>query len=423
VKEIAVAELRLGMYVAKLPGSWLAHPFWRTRFRITSGHDIAALQASGIRTVWIDPARSDAAAAAPDAELARDAAGTSPGAFGDTAPAATAVMTSTPVPSTAVSLASELARADAVLKQARTVVKSIFGAARMGRALHTDQALDVVDEVNASVERNAGALISLAHLKARNDTLYQHAIAVCALMVALARRIGLPAEQVRAAGMAGLLHDLGKARLPESILNKRGRLSEAELERMRTHPEIGYRLLRASGVECPITLDACLHHHERPDGRGYARGLRGEEIGLHAGMLAVCDVYDTLTSQQSYAPALSPDEAIHRMAQGADNQFDPHTFHAFVRTVGIFPVGSLVRLASDRLALVIENDPHALLTPRVKVVYSVARRSLLAPRVIDLAQQTDDRIVARVDPAEWGLGSLTRLRSRLHQELLRPVAE
>ncbi|HEU0202806.1 MAG TPA: HD-GYP domain-containing protein [Burkholderiaceae bacterium] len=411
LQEIAVAELRLGMYVAKVPGSWLAHPFWRTHFRLADAHDLALLKASGIRSVWIDTAKSDTAAgSAPTDAPAAAAQRHAPAAI-------TAAVAPAPV-----ALENEMARAEALLKQARGVVKSMFGDARMGQALQTDQALQLVDEVNASVERNAGALLSLAHLKARDDALYQHAIAVCALMVALARRLGLPPEQVRAAGMAGLLHDIGKARLPDSILNKRGRLSEVELERMRKHPEIGYRLLRASGVQCEVALDACLHHHERPDGRGYPHGLRGGQIGLHAGMLAVCDMYDTITSAQPYAQASSPDEAIHRMAQCAASQFDQHTFHAFVRAVGIFPVGSLVRLASDRLALVIENDPQALLTPRVKVVYSVARRSLLAPLVIDLARQTDDRIVARVDPAEWGLGSLTRLRSRLHQELLQPVA-
>ena len=143
----------------------------------------------------------------------------------------------------------------------------------MGRAIEADAAQPLVEEISNSVMRNPGALISLARLKTADDYTYMHSVAVCALMIALARQLGLDEQQTRDAGMAGLLHDLGKALLPMEILNKPGKLTDEEFAIVKTHPGKGFDLLEHAQGVSEITKDVCLHHHEKVDGSGYPKGL------------------------------------------------------------------------------------------------------------------------------------------------------
>ena len=167
----------------------------------------------------------------------------------------------------------EYQRAAAICKAATGAVRHMFAEVRMGRAIDQEVARQVAEEITDSVLRNGGALISLARLKTADGYTYMHSVAVCALMVALARQLGLSEAETRAAGFAGLMHDLGKADVPLEVLNKPGRLSEDEFAQVRLHPEHGYQRLLAAGVDDPIALDVCLHHHERLDGKGYPKQL------------------------------------------------------------------------------------------------------------------------------------------------------
>jgi HD-GYP domain-containing protein (c-di-GMP phosphodiesterase class II) len=220
-------------------------------------------------------------------------------------------------------------------------------------------------------------------------------------MVALARRLGHDERQAREAGLAGLLHDLGKAAIPTAVLNKPGRLTDAEYALVKTHSQRGHDMLRAGGVASAVALDVCLHHHERPDGAGYPEGLVGDALSLHARMGAVCDVYDAITSDRPYKAGWDPAESIARMAEWTRaGQFDAAVYRAFVECLGIYPVGSLVRLQSGRLAVVVEQNPAALPSPRVKEFYSTRSELPVPVRVVDLARSSD-RIVARESNERW----------------------
>lgn len=304
----------------------------------------------------------------------------------------------------------EAERAARICAKSKQAVVSMFQEARMGNAVNAADCAPLVEEISNSVARNPGALISLARLKTADDYTYMHSVAVCALMIALARQLGLDEEQTRQAGLAGLLHDLGKAMVPNEVLNKPGKLTDEEFAIIKKHPEFGHEaLLQGAGVP-DIALDVCLHHHEKTDGSGYPKGLKAEQISLFAKMGAVCDVYDAITSNRPYKAGWDPAESLRKMAEWAKGHFDESVFQAFVKSLGIYPVGSLVRLESGRLGVVVEQSERSLLAPKVKVFFSTKANARIRPEEIDLSRPgAQDKIAGREDPAKWNIPDLNEL--------------
>jgi HD-GYP domain-containing protein (c-di-GMP phosphodiesterase class II) len=304
---------------------------------------------------------------------------------------------------------AELREAAAVCKRGRRAVIAMFSEARMGRTLDAEACLPLVEDITQSVMRNPGALISLARLKTRDDYTYMHSVAVCALMVALGRRIGLSEAECRDAGQAGLLHDIGKALMPLEVLNKPGKLTEAEFGVMRSHPMRGHELLQQGRAATAASLDVALHHHERMDGTGYPHRLPGEHLQRLARMGAICDVYDAITSNRPYKAGWDPATSIARMA-GWKGHFDTTLFAAFVQSLGIYPTGSLVRLESQRIAVVAQQNEGALTSPVVVVFYSLRSAMPITPQRLDLSRPgAKDRIVAREDVPQGHYGKVDEL--------------
>lgn len=401
LKRITVEQLRLGMHVHEFCGSWMDHPFWRTAFLLDSDKDLLTIQTTGIKEVWIDTSRGlDVEGGHAEATVAAEveAVLSQVGTPGKQAPYA--------------DIAQEAARAARICAKSKQAVTSMFHEARMGKALNADDALPIVEEITTSVSRNPGALISLARLKDKDDYTYMHSVAVCALMVSLARQLGLDDEHTRQAGLAGLLHDIGKMMIPPGILNKPGKLTDAEFKTVKNHPAEGHKLLLEGSGISDIALDVCLHHHEKVDCSGYPDRLCDEQISLHAKMGAVCDVYDAITSNRPYKNGWEPAESIRKMAEWGKGHFDQRIFEAFVRSVGIYPVGSLVRLKSERLGVVIEQTGKSLLTPKVKVFFSIKSDARITPEILDLSKPASkDKIVSHEDPAKWAIHDIHTLWS------------
>ncbi len=400
LKKIQARDLQPGMHLHELCGSWLDHPFWRSKFTLTDPGDIRRILDSGITEVWIDTAQGIDVADAPPVEPVQSA----------TEVLMEAEIGRGPRHPERSAMQDELARAAAICAKARTAVVSMFREVRMGKAVSAEAAGELVEEISSSVLRNPGALISLARLKTADDYTYMHSVAVCALMIALARQLELSEKDTHEAGMAGLLHDLGKALMPMDVLNKPGKLTDDEFRIIRNHPVEGHRLLVEGGTASAIVLDVCLHHHEKIDGSGYPDRLQGETISLFARMGAVCDVYDAITSNRPYKQGWDPAESIRKMTEWSAGHFDAQVFQAFIKSIGIYPTGSLVRLSSGRLAVVIEQSEKSLLAPRVKVFFSTKSQTRVVPELIDLARPgVVEKIVGHEDATKWGIGNLDAL--------------
>lgn len=412
LRKIPTHQLRIGMHIHEVPGSWLSHPFWRGSFKLADDKQLLQLR-TAVQHVVIDTRKGldvlqveEQTTYLDDVEVS-----VTEGAEDGAALAQATVLPSagTAAPPQPVSFQDEVVRASRIVAQSRTAMKSMFQDVRMGKVIDAEHCLPLVSDIADSVQRNPGAIVSLARLKTSDDYTFMHSVAVCALMVALARQLGLNDSDTREAGLAGLVHDLGKALMPPDVLNKPGALTPEEFAIMKGHPEAGHKMLIEGKGVGAVPLDVCLHHHEKVNGKGYPHGLKGDEISLFAKMGAVCDVYDAITSNRPYKAGWDPSDSITRMAQWAkDGHFDERIFQAFVKSIGIYPTGSLVKLKSGRLAVVVEQGESSLLRPVVKVFYSTKASEPLVPQLLDLAQSSDD-IVSREQPAAWGFKNLDEL--------------
>jgi putative nucleotidyltransferase with HDIG domain len=381
------------MFLSSIEGSWLAHPFWRSKFLLVNEADVEALKASDIEGIWIDASLSEGLDLSPPA---------SPVVSAEAAKQPLTAKARSRRPSQKrCSLADEAGRAKKIIDGSRGAVKKLFYDVRLGTAICLPDVLPIVDEISASVARNPSALISMTRLRSADEYTYMHSLSVSAMMINLARHLGLEEDMMRDIGMAGLLHDIGKLDVPIDVLNKPGRLTDEEFSIMKTHSERGHETLRRAGSVPEMALDVCLHHHERIDGSGYPNRLNGEEMSLFSKMGSVCDVYDAMTSQRSYKPAWTPADAIAAMFSWKGH-FDADVLTVFIRSLGIYPVGSLVRLRSEQLALVIENNSEALTKPSVRAFYSLASNGPVQVRDIDL-EHSLDAIVNKEDPLQQGL--------------------
>ena len=402
-------DLRLGMYIQSLEGSWFDHPFWKSKFLLEEMDDLRALQSSEVESVWVDEEKSlapalahitgqaPAAAAEPELspreQLLREFAPKTEGAAAAPQPKPRRI-----------TAPNEFQAAAGVLADCKAAVGELFARIHEGHGAEAiEDAGPVVVGIAESVERNPDALLTLLRVRTLDEYTYMHSIAVSALMINLARQLGLPPDYVKQAGTAGLFMDVGKAFLAPELLSKRAAYSEADWAEMRRHPQLGADAVKASGDLSKLVADVCLHHHEKYDGSGYPDGLKGDDISLFARMAAICDTYDAIASARPHRPARCPAEAVAEMFK-LKGHFDESVLTAFIRSVGIYPVGSLVRLESRMLGCVAAQRRDELTKPVVRVFYSIPQGIHVPVEELDLAEvPSPDKIVAREEPGRWGL--------------------
>jgi HD-GYP domain-containing protein (c-di-GMP phosphodiesterase class II) len=409
LKKVDSSQLRVGMYLHDLECGWMEHPFVRGRFLLSSEDEIRKIHAAGIRIAVIDASRGLDACDAPAEAGAAGVAGVPAETESGLAELAELAAAAAPAP-VRTSMAEELQRAIKIRRQAAGLVREVMQDARLGKAVQLDRVEPVVESITASILRNPGALLGLLRIKSKDDYTFLHSVSVCTLLVAFCRSRGLDEETTYQAGLGGLLHDTGKALVPDHILNKPGRLTDEEFAVIKRHPRDGYEILMKTPAIGPIPLDITLHHHERRDGSGYPDRLAGDAIGELAQMAAIVDVYDAITADRVYHKGIPAAEALRKILEWSKCHFNPGFAQEFVRCVGIYPVGTLVLLESGRLGVVVEPHETSLLTPKVNVFYNTRSETYIRPETLDLARGLGfgggDRIVSPELPGKWQVDPL-----------------
>lgn len=409
IKKIATASLRPGMFICDFNAGWMSHPFLLNRLQVRSAAEIAEIAKYGIQSVFIDTRRGIDVADAPTLEQVvvssrnemLDSAQTQPargaGEGGEVGEAEASGVSRPPT-------AEDIRRARQVLNQAAGRLQQTLTDARLGKNIDIPGLQDSVQSISAAVIRNSSAMALVCRLRKRDEYTFNHSLNVGVLLARFSHHLGLDLATTHEIALGGLLHDIGKMVVAAEVLKKPGKLTEDEYNHMKTHVERGLHLVAPYSLG-PAALSVIGEHHERYDGNGYPGHTREGAISQAGRMAAIVDVYDAISSDRVYHKGLPAPEAMRRIFEW-QRHFDPSLVSQFVRCLGIYPIGSLVRLKSGRLAIVIQHHPEKLIRPRVRVIFHAAQRRYLPPEEIDLAAshwEEREAIIGHEEPARWGI--------------------
>ncbi len=388
LRKITIDELRVGMVVGKMDRSWIDHPFLTNRKKITSEGQIQALRDHGIRELHVEAnAEAGIGTPAPPPEL-RDLS----------APLAEEIP-----------LREELRYAEATHRKAQTVVRDVMHDVRLGKNVESGLVGRIVEGMIDSIFRNSDALSSMTRLKGYDEYTFVHSVNVAVLCLTLGRHLGYSREDLKTLGIGALLHDTGKIKISASLLRKPGRLDDEEMAEMKRHPLYSAEVLDHAGGIPEEAKQVALQHHERWNGGGYPHGLRGEEIGRFGKVAALCDVYDAMTSDRCYAKGMPPHEGIRKIHEWADLHFPNDVVQRFIRSMGIYPVGTVVLLDTREIGIVTAVNRERVLRPRLAILFRDVRTRLSDPFTVDLDEKNPGdsgytrTILGPLDPAGLGI--------------------
>ncbi|WP_188149665.1 HD-GYP domain-containing protein [Teredinibacter waterburyi] len=343
-KKIHVGELRIGMYVSKLDREWLDTPFIMQGFLIEERDDIEII-AEFSDYVWIDSNYSAKASAHSSGVGSATSA------------------RSAPLPE--VPLEDEHRKTYKTFRSARSLTKTLLDDVRLGGALDGEKARSMVNDCVQSVIRHPDALLWMTKIRNQQEYTAEHCLNVCILAIAFGRQLGLDEPELQNLGLCGMLHDVGKMRVPEEIVNKPAALTAKEYRLMKAHTVHGRNLLLSTSGIYSGVVDVAYSHHERIDGTGYPRKLPGHGISRFSRIIAIVDAYDAMTADRCYSHAKTSTEALKIIYNERGKHFDETLALKFIETIGLYPAGSLVELYSGEVGIVVEANPNLRHLPRI----------------------------------------------------------
>ncbi len=397
IKQIRTDQLKPGMFIHDLNCGWLDHPFVSNTFKVRDQATVDKIIELGIREVYIDTVKgANVWEARTQVEV-----------NADLDRRLQEIAEKAPEKPIVAELKNESARARRLHGEANKIVRHMMDDVRLGQQIQVERIEPLVENMVDSIFRNQDALLPLARLKNHDDYTFEHSVSVCALLVAFGRGMKLPRETIKEMALGGLLHDVGKARIPDNILNKPAKLTDDEFARMQSHVAQSVILLKQTPGVSDIAMRVAAEHHERFDGTGYPQRLKAETISLYGQMASIVDVYDAISSERVYHRGMPPTQALKKLLEWSSHHFDPQLVQAFIRAIGIYPTGTLVQLDSKRIGVVVEQNEEKLLEPVVKVFYHAGQQHYIPPEIVDLSK-VQDRIASfenyekwKIDPYQW----------------------
>ena len=400
IRRLSIDQLQPGMYVVDLHKHWLEHSIWRQRFLVRDTAHIWRLREEGISEVSIDTTKGDDLPPPPPPPLVHS------DHFDERLHSLAEIKAARP---RTVSLGEERRRATRLLAEASGTLSTLMLAARAGQHVDAAQLEPLVGRMIESVRRNPDALVPLARLKKQETYATEHAVATAALIIAFGRQQGIAEPEIEKLALGTMVKDVGQSAIDARLIAKPGMLSQSEFAIVQSHVEEGLAVLEATARLSETSVAVVLEHHERYNGCGYPYRMAGDEISVAGRMAAIVDTYDAMTSERPYRAAISPSMALRQLYGEGGSQYDPGLVAAFVKTVGIFPVGTLVMLESGHLAVVEQLHADNTLTPIVRVIYHGARKQYVTPVEVDLSRKVGNHYgqIVRAESFErWGLSPI-----------------
>jgi len=375
-KTVPVEALQFGMYVAELDRPWTETPFRFQGFVLETPEQLETLK-KYCKSVQVDPDKAEVIARLPDQLIGSSGSMKSPVDLSRTGK----VKYTEQAP-----VEQEFHRAVATHVAGEKAVQEFIGSLRAGKMLDSQRMSEAVTGLTESVLRNPDAMLLYTQLQQKGDYTQSHALDVSVYMTAFGRFLEMSREDIALLGHLGLLQDVGKVRLPNALIEKRDRLTAEEFEQAKKHIEHSAAILRETPGLPAQLADLALLHHERHDGSGYPKKLRGKEIGLIGSIAAIVDTFDALTARRPYAEPVAPSTALSMLYKWRGTFFDPFLVEQFIRCIGIFPIGSVVELNSGESGIVIAQNLEKRLQPRVMIVRDAAGNPLKPQKLIDLSR-------------------------------------
>ncbi|MDO3385886.1 HD-GYP domain-containing protein [Gilvimarinus sp. SDUM040013] len=362
--KVPVGELRVGMFVSRLDRDWLETPFLMQGFLLESQDDIDTV-IDYCEHVWIDAVQPK--------WVPPEERGNIEGPRRKT----TYI--------NKISAQDEHRQAMGVFREARRLTKTLVDDIRLGGTINNDEAKATVKSCVDSILRNPDALLWMTKIRNQDNYTAEHCLNVCILAIAFGRHLGMSEAELEKLGLCGLLHDVGKMRIPPEVLNKPGKLTEKEWKQMSAHVIHGRNLLLASPGVANAAVDVAYSHHERMDGKGYPRKLKSAGISEFSRIISIVDAYDAMTANRCYAPAIPTTQALKIIYKDRGTHFDERLALAFIKSVGLYPPGSIVELKNGLIGLVLEGNKRYRHLPKV-ILLNQGSEPLQKEKIIDLAQ-------------------------------------
>jgi len=372
LKTISIDKLRVGMYVHSV-----IHPKGQVQLLskgvVRSDAQLAKIKSTHIQRVVIDESKGEVASASEHLEENEE-----------TAQLSLKQRQLLKQRAKPVGLDDELVRARKLHREGKVIQAELMQSVEKKQPFASSIPKAFTQQLVASIERNPNALLCLSQMHEKDDYLIEHSLNVAILLAHFARSLAMTEAEVQDLAYAGFLHDIGKIRVPDEILNKPGRLSDEEMAIMKTHVQHGIDALEESNIPKDIVFTVG-QHHERLDGKGYPFGYSEQQITRHGRMLAIADMYDALTADRCYKEGMTTQQSLKILLEQTPDKLDAELLQAFIRCMGLFPVGSLVKLSNERLAMVVELGKTPT-TPKVRMFYSLTGGHFTEPKEVDLGK-------------------------------------